>query len=187
VTHEFCNILFFDVLVHSDATNSFFSRSAAKARQALIFSEVSSEKSSKISASVIPPDRYSNTQRTGAGRLKRGVSPHKFVEAGVCLTNRITDVLKGYYPQVLDWFTDKNTLVFCELLMQWSTLEAAQQAALKTLNQFFVEQHCRYKKTNAARIEKIKSATPLTHDRDILEPSQWSCAKFLRQRFVQVG
>lgn len=96
----------------------------------------------------------------------------KFVDDGVRLTNRITDVLKGYYPQVLDWFRDKNTLVFCDFLMQWSTLEAAQQAEPNTLNQFFVAHHCRYKKTNATRIEKIKAATPLTQDRGIIEPSQ---------------
>ncbi len=42
----------------------------------------------------------------------------KFVEDGVRLTNRLTDVLKGYYPQVLDWFRDKNTLVFCDFLTQ---------------------------------------------------------------------
>ena len=42
----------------------------------------------------------------------------KFVDDGVRLTNRITDVLKGYYPQVLEWFTDKNTLVFCDFITQ---------------------------------------------------------------------
>jgi hypothetical protein len=49
----------------------------------------------------------------------------KFVEDGVRLTNRITDVLKGYYPQVLEWFTDKNTLAFCDFITQYSTLEIA--------------------------------------------------------------
>ncbi len=44
--------------------NSFFSRSAAKARQALMSSEVSSEKSSKISTSVMPPAKYSKTSYT---------------------------------------------------------------------------------------------------------------------------
>ncbi len=42
----------------------FFSRSAAKARQALISSEVSSEKSNRISCSVIPPARYSKISYT---------------------------------------------------------------------------------------------------------------------------
>ncbi len=96
----------------------------------------------------------------------------KFVDDGVRLTNRITDVLKGYYPQVLEWFRDKNTLVFCDFLTQYSTLEAAQQAEPETLNQFFISHRCRYTKTNSRRIEKIKAATPLTNDRGIIEPSQ---------------
>ncbi len=95
----------------------------------------------------------------------------KFVENGVRLTNRITDA-KGYYPQVLDWFTDKNTLVFCDFLTQYPTLEAAQQAEPKTLNQFFISHRCRSTKTNARRIERIKSSTPLTNDRGVIEPSQ---------------
>lgn len=96
----------------------------------------------------------------------------KFVDDGVRLTNRITDVLKGYYPQVLEWFRDKNTLVFCDFLTQYSTLEAAQQAEPEILNQFFISHRYRYTKTNSRRIEKIKAATPLTNDRDIIEPLQ---------------
>ncbi|WP_225931360.1 IS110 family transposase [Leptolyngbya sp. 7M] len=96
----------------------------------------------------------------------------KFVDDGVRLTNRITDILKGYYPQALDWFTDKNTLVFCDFLTQYPTLEAAQQEASDQLNQFFLAHHCRYKKTNAKRIEQIKAATPLTNDVGVIEPSK---------------
>ena len=29
------------------------------------------------------------------------------------LTNRITAALTQYFPQVLEWLVDKNTLVFC--------------------------------------------------------------------------
>lgn len=74
--------------------------------------------------------------------------------------------------QVLEWFRDKNTLVFCNFLTQYSTLEAAQQAELETLNQFFMLHRCRYTKTNFRRIEEIKAVTPLTNDRGIIEPSQ---------------
>jgi hypothetical protein len=38
----------------------------------------------------------------------------------VRLTNRITASLKSYFPQVLDWFEDKDTLVFCEFIDQFS-------------------------------------------------------------------
>ena len=39
-------------------------------------------------------------------------------------TNRITNALKQYFPQVLDWFEDKDTLVFCDFLTRWPTLSA---------------------------------------------------------------
>jgi hypothetical protein len=35
----------------------------------------------------------------------------------VRLTNRLTSVFKGYFPQVLEWFRDKDPLVFCDFLM----------------------------------------------------------------------
>jgi hypothetical protein len=44
----------------------------------------------------------------------------------VRLTNRITAALKNYDPQVLSWFKDKDTQVFCEFVEQYPTLKAAQ-------------------------------------------------------------
>jgi transposase len=36
----------------------------------------------------------------------------------VRLTNRLTSTLKHYFPQVLAWFSDKDTTLFCDLLTQ---------------------------------------------------------------------
>jgi transposase len=44
----------------------------------------------------------------------------------VRLTNRLTSALKNYYPHVLEWFSDKDTTLFCEFLHRWPTLKAAQ-------------------------------------------------------------
>jgi hypothetical protein len=44
------------------------------------------------------------------------------------LTNRITDALKQYFPQALEWFHDKDTVVFCDFLTRWPTLKQAQRA-----------------------------------------------------------
>jgi transposase len=43
----------------------------------------------------------------------------------VRLTNRITAALKGYFPQVLEWFDDKDTQVFCSFLTQYPSLQTA--------------------------------------------------------------
>jgi len=55
-------------------------------------------------------------------------SRRMLVSEKVRLTNRLTSALKNYYPQVLDWFEDKDTQVFCEFLEHYPTLKAAQAA-----------------------------------------------------------
>ena len=40
------------------------------------------------------------------------------------LTNRLTDLLKTYFPQALDWLGDLRSLGACEFLGAWPTLEA---------------------------------------------------------------
>ncbi len=37
---------------------------------------------------------------------------------------RLAACLKNYYPQVLDWYRDKDTLVFCKFIRQWPSLVA---------------------------------------------------------------
>ena len=53
------------------------------------------------------------------------------------ITNRLTDALKQYFPQVLDWFEDKDTLAFCDFLSRWPTLKQLQRARKATLQTFF--------------------------------------------------
>lgn len=55
----------------------------------------------------------------------------------VRITNRLTSTLKSYFPQVLQWFNDKDTTLFCDLLDRWPTLQAAQKARRATLERFF--------------------------------------------------
>src|SRR4029450_6745867 len=55
----------------------------------------------------------------------------------VRLTNRLTSTLKNYFPHVLHWFQEKDTLVFCDFLSRWPTLKAAQLARRSTLETFF--------------------------------------------------
>jgi transposase len=56
----------------------------------------------------------------------------------VRLSNRITASLKNYYPQVLDWFEDKDTQVFCDFILEYPTLKAAQAASADKLTKFFI-------------------------------------------------
>ena len=82
--------------------------------------------------------------------------------------NRLVQALKQYYPQVLDWFSQRNTVVFCDFLNQWPTLQQAKRARKSKLETFFKAHHVRFAQVIEDRIEAIKAATPLTHDEAII-------------------
>jgi transposase len=88
------------------------------------------------------------------------------------LTNRITNALKQYFPQPLEWFKDKNTLVFCDFLTCWPTLKQAQRARSSRLSAFFHEHNVRYPDIVEARIRAIRTATALTSDLAVIEPNR---------------
>jgi hypothetical protein len=96
----------------------------------------------------------------------------RLVADRVRITNRLTASLKLYFPQALDWLEDKATLVFCEFLEKWPTLQAANQARRDTLKRFFLEHNSRYHTVIDKRIEAIKSAIPLTDDTGVIAPNQ---------------
>jgi transposase len=89
----------------------------------------------------------------------------------VRMTNRLTSTLKNYFPQVLQWFQDKDTTLFCDFLSRWPTLKAAQLARRTTLETFFRAHHVRSADVIAQRIQAIKSATPLTTDEGVIAPN----------------
>jgi transposase len=91
----------------------------------------------------------------------------------VRLTNRITASLKSYFPQVLDWFEDKDTFVFCAFIEQFDDVKAAQAASAETLTQFFRTHHAGRRSAIARRIEQIQGAgPPLTEDEAIVIPGK---------------
>src|SRR5262249_8273934 len=89
----------------------------------------------------------------------------------VRITNRLTSTLKNYFPQVLHWFQEKDTTIFCDFLSRWPTLKAVQLARRATLDTFFRDHHVRYADVIAQRIQAIKAATPLTTDEGIIAPN----------------
>ena len=100
----------------------------------------------------------------------------------VRLTNRLTSALKNYYPQVLDWFEDKDTRVFCEFLEHYPTLKSAQAATPEELTEFFQQHRGVRRSAIARRIEQIAtSGIPLTEDPGIVEPMQWLVQTLIAQ------
>jgi transposase len=89
----------------------------------------------------------------------------------VRLTNRLTSALKNYFPQVLQWFPEKDTVLFCDFLSRWPTLKAVQLARRATVEGFFRAHHVRSADVIATRIEAIKSARALTTDEGVIAPN----------------
>ena len=96
----------------------------------------------------------------------------KLVQDRVDLTNKITQLLKCYYPQALDLFGEKDTTIFCQFLIKWPSLAAAKRARKQTLLNFLNQYNARYQQVNEDRVALIKNATPLTEDPGVTEPYQ---------------
>jgi transposase len=86
-------------------------------------------------------------------------------------TNRLTSALKNYFPQVLQWFPEKDTAIFCDFLSRWPTLKAAQLARRSTLEGFFRVHHVRSVDVIDTRLQAIKSAMALTTDDGVITPN----------------
>src|SRR5215470_10602840 len=102
----------------------------------------------------------------------------------VRLTNRLTSALKNYFPHVLQWFPDKDTVLFCDFLSRWPTLKAAQLARRTTLEAFFRALHVRAADVIDSRIQAIKSAMALTTDDGVITPNVLLVHALIAQRRV---
>jgi transposase len=95
----------------------------------------------------------------------------KTVEKRVRLTNELTQLLKEYFPQALDWAGDLDSAMACDFLLKWPTLHKLQKSKPDTIRQFYRDHGCRRREVIERRMEKIGSAHPLTTDQAILESS----------------
>ena len=87
------------------------------------------------------------------------------------LSNRLTALLKGYFPQVLGWFDDIRTLLVCDFLERWPQLSWLQQARPASVNKFLRSHHSTSVATNQRRLAEIKIAIPLTTDAAVMTAS----------------
>jgi transposase len=87
------------------------------------------------------------------------------------LSNRLTSLLKCYFPQVLEWFPDIRTTLVCDFLLRWPSLQALKRVGRETLLRFFRAHNSVRKDTLERRINSIKEALPLTTDKAVLGSS----------------
>jgi len=96
-------------------------------------------------------------------------------------TNRLGNALKQYYPQALQWFEQRDTVVFCDFLTRWPTLIQVKRARKATLTTFFKGHNVRFERVIEARLCAIKSATPLTHDMAVITAYQLQVEALVEQ------
>jgi transposase len=84
------------------------------------------------------------------------------------LSNRLTSLLKCYFPQVLEWFPDLRTELVCDFLRRWPSLDALRRVRRETLLKFFRTHHSVRRETLERRLTALKAAVPLTTDAAVL-------------------
>jgi len=96
-------------------------------------------------------------------------------------TNRLGNALKQYYPQALQWFEQRDTVVFCDFLSRWPTLIQVKRARKATLTTFFKAHNVRFERVIEARLCAIKSASPLTRDMAVITAYQLQAEALVEQ------
>ena len=105
----------------------------------------------------------------------------KLVDERTALSNRLTDLLKLYFPQILWWFNDVASPVVGDLLEQWRSLQDLQQVQPAKLEKFLRDHHC---SEIPERLTQIRQAMAATHDRALLDSAPYLVAAWVRQMVV---
>jgi transposase len=105
----------------------------------------------------------------------------KLVDERTALSNRLTDLLKLYFPQILGWFNDVASAVVGDLLEQWPSLQDLQQVQPVKLEKFLHDHRC---SEIPERLTQIRQAIAATHDRALLDSAPYLVAAWVRQMAV---
>jgi transposase len=95
----------------------------------------------------------------------------ELVDTQTGLTNRLTDLLKLYFPQALAWAGELATVQTCDFLQRWPTLAKVRQTTATKLRQFYVAHGCRRAAVIDERLQQIQMAQPLTTDGAVITAS----------------
>lgn len=95
----------------------------------------------------------------------------QLVDDRTALTNRLTTLLKGYFPEALRWAEDLRTPRAWDFLAQFPSLERAQQASRLNVLKVYRAHTRRPPEQLEALCDEIRTARPLTTDRAIIDSS----------------
>ena len=86
-------------------------------------------------------------------------------------SNRMTSLLKCYFPQVLEWFPDIRTVLVCDFLSRWPSLDTLRRVRRETLAKFFRAHNSVRKEAIEKRVGSIRQAAPLVTDPAVIASS----------------
>ena len=112
-----------------------------------------------------PDDEQTRTLQLLVEHRRRLVSDRTRV------SNRMTALLKAYFPQVLSWFPDLRTELACDFLLRWPSLDSLKGVRRATLEQFFRAHHSARQEKLEERIRAIRERVPLVTDRAVINSS----------------
>lgn len=93
----------------------------------------------------------------------------KLVNEKTAIVNSLTQRLKLYFPQMLEWFEPIDTSLSCDLLERWPTLEQLQRVSPTRLRRFFYQHHSRQRELIDQRLREIAAARSALADGAIVE------------------
>ncbi|WP_338885860.1 IS110 family transposase [Xenorhabdus sp. TH1] len=83
--------------------------------------------------------------------------------------NRLINTLKQYYPQPLEWFSHRDSPLFCDLITRWPSLQQLQRARSDTVRRFMNAKGGPAVAHTEQRVASIANAIPLTTDTRVIE------------------
>ncbi|WP_019029713.1 IS110 family transposase, partial [Colwellia piezophila] len=86
--------------------------------------------------------------------------------------NRLINTLKQYFPQLLELFSHRESVLFCRFINRWPNLKKLKRAREETIRNFFLASGGRSVTLIEQRIEAIQKAQYITEDLAIIEPHQ---------------
>ena len=87
------------------------------------------------------------------------------------ISNRLTALLKCYFPQGLAWFPSMRTALVCDFLRRWPELSALKRVRRETLSKFMRSHNSARRETIERRVSALKEALPLVTDRAVIASS----------------
>lgn len=103
------------------------------------------------------------------------------VDEKTAWSNRLTQWLKLYFPQPLEWIDDIDSPMGCDLLSRWPTLHKIQSANPATLAKFFRQHNSRSEDRINERIQAIYAAKPAHND-----PAMMTAGPQIVQEYVRL-